>query len=379
MSERKKVLFAATVYFHLAAFHKPFIKLLQEKGYEVHAVANPDHGCKEEIKEMGVVCWDVPFSRSPYHFNNFKAMKKLFKLFQNHYFELIHVHTPVASFLVRYVAKKCKQGAVLYTAHGFHFYKGAPIQNWLIYYTAEKTASRWTDGLIVMNEEDYKNGKKLGFRENQSLFFTHGVGISLDQYNNGNAQDGSYVREQLNIGENDIVISYIAELNDNKNHMFLLKNWKTLFQRHPNAHCLIIGMGENEQKLKTYVQEQNLKNIYFLGYRSDIPKILSQTDIVTLLSYREGLPRCVMETMAAGKPLIVTNIRGSRDLVKHGINGFVVNLDDDQSLIEYFTKLINDKDLRKKMGQASLKEIQSYDLKRVLSEIEDVYSKYIEV
>lgn len=379
MSERKKVLFAATVYSHLAAFHKPFIELLQRKGYEVHAAANPDHGRKEEIEEMGVVCWDVPFSRSPYHSDNFKAIKELSQLFRNYYFDLIHVHTPVASFLVRYMAKKCKQGAVLYTAHGFHFYEGAPIQNWLIYYTAEKIASRWTDGLIVMNEEDYKNGKRLGFKENQSLFFMHGVGISLGQYNNGNAHDDSYVREQLDIGENDIVISYIAELNDNKNHMFLLKNWNTLLQYHPNVHCLLIGTGENEQKLKTYAKEQNLKNIHFLGYRSDIPKILSQTDIVALLSYREGLPRCIMEAMASGKPLIVTNIRGSRDLVKHSVNGFVVNIDDDQSLIEYFAKLINNKNLRKKMGQASLKEIQPYDLKYVLSEMEKIYCKYIEM
>jgi glycosyltransferase involved in cell wall biosynthesis len=374
--EKRKVLFAATVYSHLAAFHKPFIKLLQDKGYEVHAVANPDHGRKEEIEKMGVICWDIPFSRTPYQLANFMAVKKLIRLFHEHYFELIHVHTPVASFLVRYTAKKCKQGSVLYTAHGFHFYKGAPIQNWLLYYTAEKLAKRWTDGLIVMNEEDYNNGKKLGFKENESLFFTHGVGVSFDQYN---INDVSNIRKQLGIGKNEIVISYIAELNNNKNHLFLLRNWKDILEINPNVHCLIIGRGEKERELQKYVERNHLKNIHFLGFRNDIPIILFETDIVTLLSFREGLPRCIMEAMVSRKPLVVTNIRGSRDLVKHGVNGFVVDLDDDESLVKSFAKLINDKDLRERMGQSSFKEIQPYNLTYVLEEIKEIYSKYINI
>ncbi|MGG2954463.1 glycosyltransferase family 4 protein [Geobacillus stearothermophilus] len=375
--KKKKVLFAATVYSHLAAFHKPFIKMLQDKGYEVHAAANPDHGRKEEIEKMGVICWDISFSRSPYRLANLMAIRELIKLLSNHYFELIHVHTPIASFLVRYVAKKCRQGSVLYTAHGFHFYEGAPLQNWLIYYTAEKIARRWTDGLIVINEEDYKNGKRLGFRENESLFFTHGVGIPFEQYS-VSSNSSQYVREQLNIDNDDIIISYVAELNDNKNHMFLLRNWNALLQYHSKVHCLIVGTGEKEYELKKYVEQANLKHVHFLGYRNDIPEILSQSDIVTLLSYREGLPRCLMEAMVCGKPLVVSNIRGSRDLVKQGVNGFLVDLGDDQSLVESFVKLINDKDLREKMGQASLKEIQSYNLAHVLNEMRDIYSRYIE-
>ncbi|PDM39060.1 MULTISPECIES: glycosyltransferase family 4 protein [unclassified Geobacillus] len=375
--KKKKVLFAATVYSHLAAFHKPFIKMLQDKGYEVHAAANPDHGRKEEIEKMGVICWDISFSRSPYRLANLMAIRELIKLLSNHYFELIHVHTPIASFLVRYVAKKCRQGSVLYTAHGFHFYEGAPLQNWLIYYTAEKIASRWTDGLIVMNEEDYKNGKRLGFRENESLFFTHGVGVSFDQYS-VSPDSSCYVREQLNIANNDIVITCIAELIERKNHIYLLRNWKNILNRYPNVHCLIVGTGRKEDDLKKYVEQNKLRNIHFLGFREDIPEILSQSDIITLLSLHEGLPRCIMEAMVSGKPLVVTNVRGSRDLVKHGANGFVVDLEDDQSLVESFVKLINDKDLREKMGQASLKEIQSYNLAHVLNEMRDIYSRYIE-
>jgi len=372
----RKVLFSATVFSHLAAFHKPFIKLLQDKGYEVHAAANPDHGCKEEIEEMGVVCWDIPFSRSPYDRSNFQTVKELKRLFHTHRFDLIHVHTPVASFLVRYMAKQCGQGPVLYTAHGFHFYRGAPIQNWLIYYTAEKLAERWTDGLIVINQEDYQNGKRLGFTENKSLFYAHGVGVSLEQYCvNGNDN----IREQLGIKSNDVVITFIAELNRNKNHLFLLKNWKNILQHAPNVHCLIVGKGENEEALKRYVEQNGLQHIHFLGFRHDIPIILLESDIVTLLSFREGLPRCVMEAMASKKPLVVTNIRGSRDLVQHGVNGFVVDLKDDCALTDSFIKLISDPILRQQMGHASFERIQPYRLENVLAEMENIYSRYLDL
>jgi glycosyltransferase involved in cell wall biosynthesis len=364
------------VYSHLAAFHKPFIKLLQDKGYEVHAAANPDHGRKEEIEEMGVVCWDVPFSRSPYDLANFRAIKELKKLFHTHSFDFIHVHTPVASFLVRYMAKQCKQGPVLYTAHGFHFYKGAPILNWLVYYTAEKLAGRWTDGLIVMNEEDYIYGEKLGFKRNESLFFVHGVGVPLDQYS-VDASSRYYIRQQLNIPDDDIVITCIAELIERKNHMYLLRNWKKILGYFSNVHLLIVGKGRKEEDLKKYVEQNGLENVHFIGFRRDIPEILSQSDIVTLLSLHEGLPRCVMEAMACKKPLVVTGVRGSRDLVEHGINGFVVDLDDDRALVDSFVRLINDKELREQMGQASFERIQPYSLDHVIAEMEEIYSRYL--
>ncbi|ATA61619.1 glycosyltransferase [Geobacillus stearothermophilus] len=327
---------------------------------------------------MGVICWDIPFSRSPYRLSNFKAVRELIKIFKTYYFDLIHVHTPVAAFLVRYTAKKCKQGSILYTAHGFHFYEGAPIQNWLIYYTAEKLARRWTDGLIVMNKEDYDNGKKLGFKENESLFFTHGVGVPFDQYS-VSTDSSNYVRQQLNIADNDIVITCIAELIERKNHIYLLRNWKNILSCYSNVHCLIVGTGRREEDLKKYVEQNQLKNIHFLGFRRDIPEILSQSDIVTLLSFHEGLPRCIMEAMVSGKPLVVTNIRGSRDLVKHEVNGFVVDLEDDQSLVESFAKLINDKNLREQMGKASIREIQPYNLKHVLNEMKKIYSRFIDI
>jgi glycosyltransferase involved in cell wall biosynthesis len=368
------ILFAATVYTHLANFHKPYIKLLIEEGYKIFVIANPSEGRKEEIEELGVTCLDIYFSRSPFSIRNYKALLKLNTLFKATEFKLIHVHTPVASFLVRYSAKKNNQKNIIYTAHGFHFFKGSPILNWLIYYNIEKLARRWTDGLIVINKEDYINGLKLGYKESKNIFITNGVGVSVDHFKKSS---NSGIRDELKIPNQDIVITSVAELNSNKNHRFLLKNWKSLYEKNPNIHFLLVGTGELEEELKNYVNENQLKNIYFLGFRIDIPDILNDTDIFTLLSKREGLPKCIMEAMANSKPSIVTNVRGSRDLIFNGKSGFIIELDDNNALIESFLKLTNNPQLRLKMGLQAAENVKIYDLNNVKNEYKNIYDKFL--
>lgn len=370
-----KILFSASVYLHLAAFHKPFIKLLQSKGYEVHAAANPDHGRKEEIEEMGVICWDIPFPRFPFRVNqNLHSIKALKRLFIENKYDLIHVHTPVAAFLVRYLGKKYKQPNILYTAHGFHFYNGGGKINNFIYYNVEKIASKWTDGLIVINKEDFQSAQKMSFVENKNVFFVHGVGVDIEQYK---APPTKSIKNELGISEDDIVITSVAELNENKNHMFLLNNWKEILKVHAGCHFLIVGTGIGEESLESFVKDQQLKNVHFLGFRTDVPDILKSSDIVTLLSKREGLPRCIMEAMACGKPAVVTNIRGSRDLIEHGKNGFVVELGNNEDLIKYMIDLLKNPNLRGQMGAISLEKIKDYSLNHVLEEIDIIYNNYL--
>lgn len=151
----KRVLFLASVHLHLAHFHTPFMKLLQQQGCEVHAAASSALGGKQEVAALGVTCWEVPFERSPYSLGNLRALYRLWALMRRHHFDLIHVHTPVAAFLGRLLARATGQGKVIYTAHGFHFYEGAPWINWLVYFTAERIAERWADGIIVINGEAF--------------------------------------------------------------------------------------------------------------------------------------------------------------------------------------------------------------------------------
>jgi len=372
----KKILFVASVYAHFAAFHKPFMKMFQEKGYEVHAAGSNSMNRKDELNEMGVICHDVEFERFPFSKKNLKALKELNALFQVHYYNLIHVHTPTASFLTRYIASKHNQGKILYTAHGFHFFKGASRKNWLLFYPAEKMAKRWTDGLLVMNGEDFSLGKKLGFKENQNMFHVHGVGVDLNEFHEA-INKKTCLKEELSLDSNAVVICCVAELSARKNQMFLLENWETIVERCPAANLVLIGSGNDSAKIKAYITENEMRNVHLLGYRSDVPSIIASSDIVTLVSKQEGLPRCLMEAMACAKPIITTNIRGSKDLVDNGQCGLVVDLGDRERLIKSFITLIEDEQLRVNYGKSGRKKIQDYILPTVLTEMEEIYSRYL--
>lgn len=368
-------MFVATLYTHLAAFHIPFMQLLQDKGYEVYAAASSAEGRREELEAVGVKCWEIPFARSPYSLTNLTAYRQLRALLETHCFDLVHVHTPVAAFLARYLAKATRQGPVLYTAHGFHFYRGAPIRHWLVYYPAEGLAARWTDGLIVMNGEDYVNAQRLGFNPGENLFWVHGVGVDLDRFSSVDLSMS--IRKELGLGTEDVVVTCVTEFTPTKNHALLLKAWEKLAQRTTNAHLLLVGDGILRPGLQQQVEKKALPRVHFVGFRRDVPQILKETDIFVLASRREGLPRCIMEAMAAGKPVVATDVRGSRELVENGKTGLLIELGDVEGLVSALEKLINDAELRLAMGREGLERIKDYSLQRVLSEMDFVYSRYL--
>ncbi len=370
-----KVLFLSTVYTHLASFHIPFMQLLQNKGYEVHAAASPDEGRKEEVEAIGVRCWEISFSRSPYSHKNWRSFRELGRLFETHRFDLIHVHTPVAGFLGRYLARATGQGPVLYTAHGFHFYRGAPLRNWLLYYPAERMAARWTDGLIVMNREDYENALKMGFRPGDNLFYVHGVGVDVEKFAGGTG--GINIREKLGLSKKDVVVTCVAEFSAVKNHAFLLEAWSRFIARAKNAFLWLAGDGSLRPYYERLVLEKGIERVYFLNYCRDIPQLLRETDIFVLVSKREGLPRSLMEAMAAGKPVVASNVRGNRDLVEHGKTGFLVELGDVNGLVDYLEMLARDENLRQSLGNAGRVKIEDYSLDKVLDEMEAIYSRYL--
>ncbi len=377
--ERQTVLFIASIYGHLSGFHIPFMAMLRDMGYQVFAAASFD-GREQELKDIGVICYDIPFARSPYNPRNLRAFMELKELLESNHFDLVHVHTPAAAFLGRYLAKKTNQGPVLYTAHGFHFYEGAPLQNWLLYYPVEKLAARWTDGLIVMNQEDFDNAqKRLGFCEGQNLFFVHGVGVPVPDraFSADDTRGASSIRHELGIGSKDVLVACIGELNPNKNQSFLLDAWGKVAKKRTKVHLLIIGEGSNKRELEKRVLEEKIGNVHFLGYRDDVLHILQEIDILAHVSRREGLPRVVMEAMAASKPVVATDVRGNRDLVENGLNGLLVPLGDVRELESALLRLIDNEELRKSFGIESANKIKDYSLDKVLVEMKEIYSRFL--
>lgn len=364
-----KILFIASVYRHLTAFHIPYIQYFQKHGYEVYAAGTGEEN-RKNLEKINVKCIDIPFSRNPFNYKNMVAYKRLQQLFVKEQFDLVHVHTPIAALLTRAAFRKNKQGKIIYTAHGFHFFAGAPKLNWLIYYPAEKLAAKWTDHLITINEEDFKNAQKLLQKEKVSL--VHGVGVELSEHSL-EEEEKQQLRATFGLAHDVVVIAYIAELNDNKNHQFLLRNWRQLKLNNPKIELLIIGNGDKESELKHFVAKEQLSGIHFLGFREDVPELLQITDIVSLLSLREGLPKSIMEAMVNNIPCVVTNTRGLKDLIKSNENGFVVNHGDDQALVSAFTLLIKEGTLRIQMGQKAKQSVEPYLLDKVLQEYISIY------
>ncbi|MEG2347727.1 MAG: glycosyltransferase family 4 protein [Cetobacterium sp.] len=363
----KKFLIVTTIQNTVEAFLIPHIKMLEKKGYEVWIATNI---FKDIPKELNKNKWiNISFSRNPFSKNSFKAIKEMRELIKNNNFEMIHFHTPVAAFLGRYAARKEGQNNIIYTAHGFHFFKGAPLQNWLIYYPMEKLAINWTDKLITINEEDFQRAKKMAGK-NTKVYKVDGVGLDLEKYKSGNSQK---IKHELNIKENEFVISMIGELNKNKNQIQLLKSISILKNKEiSNIRVILVGVGDQEKILKNEALKSKIK-VDFLGFRRDINDIVSVSSLICSMSYREGLPRNIMEGMTQGKPFIVTDIRGNRDIIKDEINGSVVPINNFEITANEIEKLMKDKELRFKISENNFNDVNKFSIEKILKEMEKIY------
>ena len=373
-----KVLFIAHVENHLLNFHQPFFNFFRSNGWQVHVAANTGKR-REELDRLGVVCHHLAFARSPFSLANIGAFRQLRQIMEQERFALVHVHTPVGAFLGRLAARLTATKPVVYTVHGFHFYQGSPVRNWLLYYPFERLAARWTDELVTINREDYELAKRLPLRVKGAVSLLGGVGLDLQQYfchENGVRRK---MRDSLGFKADDLLLLFVGEFMAGKNHLQSFRALQELALERENIFLLLAGEGEYEQELRALVKNLGIiERVRFLGFRRDIPDLLCASDICLLTSLREGLPRAVMEAMAAGKPVVATDIRGSRDLIADGENGFLVPVGNAERTAEAVRKLAADWELRVRMGKAGREMVKVYALERVLAEMEQVYAGSLE-
>ena len=366
----KKVLFVASVTRHINTFHIPYLKYFKDKGYEVHVASNGEENIKYCDKHF-----NIEFERAPFRKNNLKAYKKLKELIKNEEYTIIHCHTPVASVLTRLAARNArKKGTkVFYTAHGFHFYKGAPIKNWLLYYPIEKYLSKYTDTLITINEEDFELAKKKF--KTKRIAHTHGVGVDPNRFNFILSDvDKNVIREQFNVSELDFLMMYTAELNDNKNQQMLIDAMKILKDKYPTIKLMLVGDGVLREKFEKEIKENFLQNnILLLGYRTDIPELLQVADLYVATSKREGLPINIIEAMISGLPLVVTNCRGQRELVEDGKNGYIVEIGDVNALVQKIINIYSDTRIRDQVVSNAKENVNDYLLDNVMKEMIEIY------
>ncbi|MFH4465312.1 glycosyltransferase family 4 protein [Vibrio diabolicus] len=367
----KKVLFVATIDQHIRHFHIPYLRWFKSKNFQVSVASNGN----ENVPYVDVK-HEVSFERSPWSYNNFIAFLKLKKLLKENKYEIIHTHTPVASILVRLANFMTgKRSKIIYTAHGFHFYKGAKIFNWLIYYPVEKLLSFQTDTLITINDEDYNATirNKFGCK---NVYLVDGVGINLDKYRCPTDKEKLRLREMNNLSENEFVLIYVGELSKRKNQKLLLESIAKLTTRIDNLKLLLVGKGNEETNLRKQCTLLNLDNIVeFLGYRNDVSDLMKLSDLSVSTALQEGLPVNIMESLSSGLPCVVTNCRGNRDIINDGVNGFVVEDYDSELFSDRVFNIYNDKSTYKKMKFNAIKSVEKYSDKEVLKVMGNIYSE----
>jgi glycosyltransferase EpsD len=365
-----KVLFVATVDQHIRHFHLPFLERFQQENYEVH-VASSGQECLPHVNYK----FDIPFKRNPLKLSNIKAFLELKRLISDKNYDIVHCHTPMGGVITRLASREARKHGtkVIYTAHGFHFYKGASFKKWLLYYPIEKWLAKYTDVLITINNEDYKLAikKKFGARK---IEYVEGIGIDLRKFEAPTIELKGKVRAKYGYNPNDFVLFYAAELSHRKNHELLIKVANKLKGEIPNLKLILAGEGELFEDCLEKSKKLQLDNIIdFLGYRTDIKELILTADMAVSSSRQEGLPVNIMEAMAVGLPVVVTNSRGNRDLVENNENGYVVEIDEVDEFADSILLLYNSGNKRKEMGQSSLKLIKNYSLEKVMDKMSKIY------
>lgn len=377
-----KVLYVATVVkTHIMEFHIPYLKMLKEMGWETAVASRNDYENPADcVIPYCDTYYDVPFERNPFKPGNLKAYKQLKKIIDDGQYDIVHCHTPVGAMLTRLAATDArKRGSkVIYTAHGFHFYKGAPLINWLAYYPVEKALAKKTDVLITINREDYERAKSK-FKAGR-VEYVPGVGIDVKKFSRM-PYDRDEKRAELGLRSSDFVLLSVGELIERKNHEVVLKALGELKKRGQleNIQYVICGRGVLTDQLKEMASSLDIADhVHFLGYRNDISAICNAADAFVFMSHQEGLPVALMEAMACGLPVICSEIRGNADLIRNGENGlFAAN--DPIAVADAITSLRTDGELRHRLAEQALKDIQQFDLESVEAEVRDIYTNEINV
>ena len=372
-----RLLQVSTVAAALEAFLVPFARHFRKIGWEVHCAAadvTQSEICAAEFDGSH----DVPWSRNPLAFKNLLAGRRVRAIVDNYGFDIVHVHTPVASFVTRAALRRTRgRPAVVYTAHGFHFFEDDNSLPQLAYKVLERVAGPWTDQLVVINSEDERSATKFGLVPQHKLRHVPGIGMDSDAFRKAavEAKDRATYRRELGIATNERVILMVAEFTPNKRHVDVIDAVAAVQAAGVEVRLVLAGVGPT---METVVQRATSTGIAdrvrFLGFRRDVPGLMKMADVLVLASDREGLPRSIMEAMAAGLPAIGTKIRGVEDLLVDGA-GVLIPPRDSRSLAQALIRLLDSPAERHAMVDVARRRVERFSIAQVLEAYEEVYSR----
>lgn len=370
----KKLLFVSNISNNVGSFVVASIAAAKRCGFEFYYAANWDGATKEQIaedeKKYGIKIVHIDLDRSPYSTKNIRAYKQLVDLINKEKIDYIHCNTPVGGVLGRLAGEKCRVKKIVYEAHGFHFYEGAPKKNWMIYYPVEKWLAKKTDAIITINNEDFERAKTFKLKNNGQVYYVPGVGMDLSQYNVPDTVR-EIKRNELNLKDTDFALISMGDLIDRKNYKVAIEVVAKL--NNPHVHYFICGKGPEEVNLKKLAENLGVdKQVHFLGFRNDIKELLKASDTFLFTSKQEGLARSLMEAMASKIPCVISRIRGNTELILNNENGFLCGSLDDY--VNAINKIMQSPDLADEFKDKSFKHLNNFSIEKVIDSLFTVYS-----
>jgi len=368
-----RILYVTTISLTMNSFFKPHIKMLFDEGHHVDIACNSLELQLDNLySELGCVAYQIDFSRSPLSKSNIKAFGQLKKVIEGGNYDIVHCHTPNASVITRLVCRKLRKRTglkVFYTAHGFHFYKGAPKLNWMVYYPVEKFCSRFTDKLITINGEDYQLAKNK-FKAKE-VHYVPGVGIDLSRFENVQV-DRIAKRREIGVPEDAFLLFSVGELNENKNHQVIIKAMAQI--NDPKLHYAIAGVGDKHDYLIELAESLGLVDrVHLLGYRKDVAELNKSADLFCFPSIREGLGLAAIEAMACGLPVVAADNRGTRSFISSDKNGYLCKYDSFYQFASDLKKLLFDSELRRAISESNLSLAKNYATSSILRKMNEIY------
>ena len=375
-----RVLFVATVAVTVRAFLLPIARHFRNKGWRVDAMATGienDQRCRSVFDHV----WDAGWSRNPVDPRNLTMVRRIRDLVREHEYDIVHVHTPIASFVTRFALDKLRQEQdlrVVYTAHGFHFHpEGGAVRNKL-YETLERKAATWTDFLIVMNQDDLRAVQEKALIPPHRLRFMPGIGIDRTHYSPSSVSQNELdrFRSELGIDGETPVLLMLAEFVERKRHADAIRAFSKVAP--PQTRLVLAGVGPLLEPMKRLAAQLGIADrVHFLGSRNDVPVLMKASRALILPSSQEGLPRSILEALSMGVAVIGSRIRGTTDLLERNA-GLLLKVGDIDGLAKAMHLVIHDAAATAAMGRAGREQSEQYDLSHILCMHEDLYHEVLE-
>lgn len=366
----KKILFAASTISHIRNFHLPYLQEFHNRGYEVWVAANSSESVPYADHVVA-----LPLAKSLLSFQNIKAIFLARRLLKEQKFDIISTHTTLASAVVRAaILMVHKKPKVFCTIHGYLFHENDGLKKW-IYLLPEKICARVTNVLMVMNHEDYDIAERHQLYK-EKLAYINGMGIDLEKFKPATQEERSSIRKRMGTPEDDFLFVYAAEFSKRKNQAFLIRSFAEVCQEYPKLKLLLAGKGALLEECKELVRQLHKEDqICFLGYVSDMRELYVACDVCVSTSLIEGLPFNILEAMACGLPVIASDIKGHRELMKEGKTGLLYKNNDSEELQKTIKFMYGQQNFKVKSAKAIHEKLISYELIRVSKKIMEIYEE----